>query len=301
MGDYIEHYPALADQVVRFFGIIQKPLILVDATAGSGAHAEYMLKHLPIKKLILIDIDPDAVFHLEDKFGDDPRIEVIHGNFANLDMYVTRRGLEGVDGVLFDFGASYHHFFNPQRGFSFAHESKLDMRFDRSSPGPTAWDVVNLYSRWELKEIFEKYGEFPPHVAERIANHIADERSRFGDINTTTQLAEIVSQVLSPRGKIHPATRVFQAIRIEVNKELENIEKGLDSALKSLLPGGIVQAIAYHSLEDRIVKRKFKEWEKEGLGRRLTKKVVKPSWEDAKRHPTVRSARLRVFQKGVNE
>jgi len=295
------HYPALADKVVHFFKLLSKPLVLLDATAGAGSHAEYILRSLPIEKLILMDLDPDAISYLREKFAGDNRVLIIHGNFADLDKYIAKAGIRGLDGVLFDFGVSYHQIFSPQRGFSFTHDSNLDMRFNRSSSGLTAWDVVNLYSWWELKEILEKYGEFPAHIAERIARKIAEARSWMGNIDTTTQLADIVSQVLSHRGKIHPATRVFQAIRIEVNRELDNIKDGLDAALRSLLPGGIIQAISYHSLEDRIVKQKFREWEKEGFGRRLTKKVVKPSWEEAKEHPTVRSAKLRVFQKEADK
>jgi 16S rRNA (cytosine1402-N4)-methyltransferase len=285
------HIPVMLDETMDFL----RPRdggIYVDCTLGAGGHAERILElSSPSGKLIGIDLDSEAIATAKERlsrFGD--RVTFIHGNFADLTDILGSLGLDKVDGVLMDLGVSWMQLSKPERGFSFRVEAPLDMRMDRGNP-VTAFDVVNTKSEEELCDIFRRYGE--ERWARRIARRIVRSRSR-SPIATTRQLAEIVeSAVPGRRRRIHPATRVFQALRIYVNRELDNLEKGLDSAIEALKPGGRICVISFHSLEDRIVKWRFR---RNPLLKVLTPKPLSPSDEEVEGNPRSRSAKLRVAE-----
>ncbi|HID55575.1 TPA: 16S rRNA (cytosine(1402)-N(4))-methyltransferase RsmH [Candidatus Poribacteria bacterium] len=285
------HIPVLLDEVMCLLNP-KDGGIYVDCTLGAGGHAERILQlSSPGGRLIGIDLDSEAISIARERlkrFGD--RVSFVHANFADLDDILRSLGLEGVDGVLMDLGVSWIQLSDPKRGFSFRMEAPLDMRMDRRAP-LTAYEVVNTKSERELREIFRKYGE--ERWAGRIARRIVRCRER-SPILTTKQLARIVESAVTRRGRIHPATRVFQALRIYVNGELDNLERGLDSAIRWLKPGGRICVISFHSLEDRIVKWKFRGM-KAHL-RIITPKPITPGGEEVKENPRSRSAKLRAAE-----
>jgi 16S rRNA (cytosine1402-N4)-methyltransferase len=203
------------------------------------------------------------------------------------------RGFDAVDGVLLDLGVSMHQLMKPARGFSFASQTRLDMRMDPAM-SLTAWDVVNTYRERDIERILAECGE--EHRARRIARAIAWQREKR-PIETCAQLADVVLSVCGRHGRVHPATRTFQALRIEVNKELEELGKALSSGTGLLKKGGRICVISYHSLEDRIVKHFTREHEKSGRLRILTKKPITPDREEVRRNPSSRSAKLRGAEK----
>ena len=290
----IEHYPVLKDEVIKFFTLIEsgKEYIL-DATVGGGGHSYLILKNFPDKKILGLDKDDYALKRAEEKLREfKGRYILIKSAFKDLDKVLENLNIDKLAGVLFDFGVS-HFQLKLERGFSFQREEPLDMRMDTSQE-LTAYYVVNYYHRWQLEDILKKYGE--EKFAKRIAENIVKERQK-SKIETTKQLADIVYHSYPKKlryGRIHPATKTFQAIRIEVNKELEEIEIGLHKAIEKLDAGGIIQAISFHSLEDRIVKNIFKEYKKLKKLEILTKKPITPSRKEIMENPPSRSAKLRV-------
>ncbi len=269
--------------------------VIIDCTVGEGGHAARLLARLaPGGVLIGLDRDASVLEAARDKlagYGEMARLE--RDNYTNIQEALGRAGLEAADGVLFDLGVNSAQLDNRERGFSFQQDGPLDMRMDPGE-GRTAADLVNRLHRRELEYVIRAYGE--ERYAGRISRRIVEERSR-SPIRTTGRLAEIISRAVPGRGKIHPATRTFQALRLAVNRELENLEQALPAAREVLRPGGRICLIAFHSLEDRIVKHTFRRWAGEGKVRILTARPVRPSEEETRANPRARSARLRAAEK----
>lgn len=232
--------------------------IYVDCTAGGGGHSEEIAKRLKTGRLIAIDRDTDAIAHAGErlkKYGD--RVTLVHGNFKDLKEILKQNGVCGADGILIDLGVSSYQLDEPERGFSYQNDARLDMRMDRSAP-LDAWTVVNTYDEKELARIFFEYGE--ERYSRRIAELIVKRRAQK-PIDTTHELVDIIKQAMPKKAlseKGHPAKRVFQAIRIEVNGELEGLKETLDNIYDCLNIGGTAAIITFHSLEDRMVKQYFK-------------------------------------------
>ncbi len=293
----IEHYSVLKNEVIDFFKFIEsKEPYILDATVGGGGHSYHILKTFPDKKIIGIDKDEYALQRAQERLKEfKGRYILVKSPFKDLDKVLKELKIEKLAGVLFDFGVS-HFQLKMERGFSFKRDEPLDMRMD-TSQDLTAYYVVNYYSKWELERILKEFGE--EKFARKIAENIVKERQK-DKIRTTKQLADIVYKTYPPKlrhGRIHPATKTFQAIRIEVNKELEEIEQGVKKAIELLDKGGIIQTISFHSLEDRIVKNIFKEYKKLKKLEILTKKPITPSEEEIEENPASRSAKLRVGKK----
>lgn len=306
------HKPVMPEEVVHHLKC--KPGgIYVDGTIGGGGHAgEILKKSAPDGRLIGIDRDDDAIAesakHL-DALG--ARTVLVRGNFADLAEILSGLAIERVDGILLDLGLSSHQVDTPERGFSFMSDAPLDMRMDRSR-GPAAHELVNTLSEQELKRIFREYGE--ELMAGKIARAVV-RRRESSPILHTGELAGIVLGTLPPsrrRTRIHPATRVFQALRIAVNDELANLHRVIRDGTELLNEGGRFVIISFHSLEDRIVKNQFRAWEKGctcppdfprcTCGRQprlnvLTRKPVMPGPEETAANPRARSARLRAAER----
>ena len=299
------HVPVLLDEVVALLAP-ERGGLFVDATLGAGGHAEALLSRGARVRLIGIDRDPSALAAARSRlsrFGD--RVTLVQGNFGDLDALLENRG--GADGILADLGVSSMQLDEPARGFSFRRDGPLDMRMDSS--GRTAADVLATSSVEELSRIFREFGE--ERMAAKIARGIVAERKRR-PVATTRQLARIVSDQKGHREKIDPATRVFQALRIEVNQELVALARFLTAAVTRLNAGGRLAVIAYHSLEDRLVKEAFRRESGVCLcpprlpacvcGARaalrvLTRRPLRPGEAEKRRNPRSRSARLRVAEK----
>jgi 16S rRNA (cytosine1402-N4)-methyltransferase len=290
-----EHKPVMLNQVVSLF-CEASPQLLVDGTLGLGGHAEALLRALP--NLVLVGMDGDQhALHLAKRrllcFED--RINLVHSPYCEMREVLKDLGYEKVDGVFLDLGLSSLQVDDAERGFSFVADGPLDMRMDRESEF-SAWNVVNQYSQEDLERVIREYGE--ERWARRIALKIVEAR-QISAINTTAELADLVAKAIPRRfhpRRIHPATRTFQAIRIEVNRELECLEAFLGAIPGLLNPGGRVVVVSFHSLEDRMVKHAFRNMENQGLGRRITKRPLRPTEEEIDTNPRARSAKLRCFE-----
>lgn len=271
----------------------------IDATLGGAGHTAEILKCGG--KVLGIDVDEDALAFVRQDLGlkiKDLRIgnELVlaKGNFKDIDKIAKEHGFDNVAGILFDLGISGHHVDMPERGFSFQKEGPLDMRMDQEL-SVKAGDLVNALTKGELEELLVKFGEEP--FARVIATHIVEARKQKR-IETTTELAEIVKKAVPYVKKgISPATKVFQALRIAVNDELNSIIEALPKAITILESGGRLAVISFHSLEDRIVKRTFLEFAEKGLGTIVTKKPIIPTEEEISINNRSRSSKLRVFEK----
>ncbi len=269
--------------------------VILDCTLGEGGHALRLLPLLaPGGFLLGLDRDSSALAVAGQKlagYGDLLRIE--RANYTELQEALGRAGIESVDGVLFDLGVNSSQLDNADRGFSFQNDGPLDMRMNTAA-GQTAADLVNRTNRKDLEWLIREYGE--ERFAGRISRRIVEERGK-NPIRTTGRLAEIISRAVPGRGKIHPATRTFQALRLAVNEELECLNRALPLAREILRPGGRICLIAFHSLEDRIVKHTFRRWAGEEKVKILTRKPVRPREEEVRVNPRSRSARLRAAEK----
>lgn len=268
--------------------------VYVDATVGGGGHTEAILRTLPGVRIFAIDQDPDALQAAAERLaGVADRMEFVHGNFRELRRLVS---VDQVDGVLFDLGVSSPQLDRTERGFSYHGDAPLDMRMDPTGER-TAFRFVNMAEGHELTRVLREYGE--ERWASRIAQFIVEAR-RQEPIRTTGRLVELVKAAIPASARRtggHPARRTFQAIRMWVNQELESLDDGLDEAQKLLAPGGIIAVISFHSLEDRMVKRRFRQWDAAGVGRILTKKPIATPINEEESNPRSRSAKLRGFQK----
>ncbi len=230
--------------------------IYVDCTAGGGGHSAAILEHLNENgKMVLFDQDPDAIETVTNRFRGDERVYIVHSNFSDISSQLDKLGVDKVDGIVADLGVSSHQLDKAERGFSFHNDAPLDMRMSQS--GKSAEDVVNTYTKNELQNVISRYGE--EKFADRVANAIVNAREKER-ITTTLQLAEIVANAIPAkfRRNGHPARKTFQAIRIEINRELEVLENTLPVMFERLKAGGVLSIITFHSLEDRIVKDYFK-------------------------------------------
>ncbi|TMK83856.1 MAG: 16S rRNA (cytosine(1402)-N(4))-methyltransferase RsmH [Actinobacteria bacterium] len=294
------HVPVLAEAVVRYAVPSPGARSVIDCTVGAGGHAAALLRAMgPAGRLLGIDRDPDALRLAADRlaaFGD--QVRLVHGNFAELGEIVTQSGWGPSDAVVYDFGLSSMHVDRPERGFSYQHDAPLDMRMDTTAP-LSAYDVVNTYDERHLARVIRSYGE--ERWASRIAQFIVAARKRR-PIATTGELVEVIrAAVPSAARRVgpHPARRTFQALRLEVNKELEAIQASLPQASAELSPGGRLVALSYHSGEDRLVKRFMRE-EASGEAPRLrllTRKPERPSEEEIARNPRASAARLRAAER----
>jgi len=265
----------------------------VDATIGPGGHSEAILTLIGTGgKLIGIDRDNEALRIVQGKLSD-KRVILRKGNFSDMENLLNKDGITEVDGILFDLGISMVQMKDIERGLSFISDKRLDMRMDREQP-LSAWDVVRRYPVKELERIFREFGE--ERLSRKIAEAIVRER-RIRPIDTCSALSEIVERVYGGRGRVHPATKTFQALRIEVNKELEELQKGLDSSIRIMKKGGRLCVISYHSLEDRIVKHFIARSSKEGSLKVITKKPLTPGSEEIRSNPSSRSAKLRAAER----
>jgi 16S rRNA (cytosine1402-N4)-methyltransferase len=286
--------------------------IYVDATVGLGGHAQEILgKIQPGGLLIGIDRDKEALEKAQSRLVQvSGGFRLLHDNFKNLPLILNNLAVNPVDGILIDLGVSSYQLLSPERGFSFQSDAMLDMRMDRTQQW-TAADLVNSMSESELADIIYRYGE--ERLSRRIAAAIVHERSRT-PITRCTQLADIVSRAYRVRGhqNIHPATKTFQSLRIAVNRELEGLEEFLTEAFGFLKPGARMVVIAFHSLEDRIVKKSFRrlagqcicdappdlcQCPRQVLARLLTSRPMTPSPEELAINPRARSARLRSLER----
>lgn len=282
--------------------------IYVDGTAGGAGHSSEIAKKLSSGKLYALDRDPDAVAIASERLKNLPAL-VIKTNFSNMKEVLEERGIEKVDGILLDLGVSSYQLDTAERGFSYHKDAPLDMRMSKS--GITAAEVVNTFSEKELSDIFFRFGE--EKFSNRIASKIAEAR-KLNKIETTLQLAEIISEAVpaAARRDGHPARKCFQALRIAVNGELDALAEALDKCFTMLNKDGVMAIITFHSLEDRMVKQKFKEYctgctcppdfpicvcGKTPRGRLMTKKPIEPSFEELSENPRSRSAKLRVIIK----
>ncbi len=281
--------------------------IYVDCTLGGGGHSELILRRIqPNGRLIAFDVDEDAIKASSERLKDYKNLTIVKDSYTNIKKVLQNLGIEKITGgVLFDLGASYHQFNKGERGFSFSKEAPLDMRFNQDSDF-SASDVVNTYREDDLVRIFSEYGE--ERFSKRIAKKIVEQR-KLKKLETTTELANlIVNCTPHIKTSIHPATRVFQAIRIEVNNELTNVKNTLNDVLDLLDFGAIISVISFHSLEDRLVKNLFKYHSQRchcdktqmickcppPVLELVTKKPIVASDEEISANPPSRSAKLRV-------
>ena len=305
--DDFKHYTVMLNEAVDALEC-QDGKIYVDCTLGGGGHSELILKRIsPNGRLIAFDIDDEAINHAKNRLKDYSNLTIVKSSYVNIKQELKKLGIDKITGgVILDLGASYHQLTKGERGFSFSKDALLDMRFDMDAEF-SAYDVVNKYSEDDLVRIFSEYGE--ERFSKRIAKKIVETR-RIKAIRTTKELADLIIEA-TPRVKsnIHPATRVFQAIRIEVNNELKNVNFVLHDILDLLTEGGIISVISFHSLEDRIVKQIFKyESSKCRCNEMIckcpppkielvNKKPIMASEEEIKENPPSRSAKLRVVRK----
>jgi 16S rRNA (cytosine1402-N4)-methyltransferase len=279
------HIPVLSQEVITGLNI-QPGGNYLDLTVGGGGHSRLILETAEDVKVTCVDQDEDALKAAKEnlsEFGD--RVKFIHSNFANYQFLEST-----YDGILADLGVSSYHLDHPERGFSFRNTANLDMRMNQQQ-SLTAGDIINEWDEKELADIFFKYGE--ERLSRRIARRIVEKRP----FDTTTELANAIAYSVPPKyrhGRIHPATRVFQALRIAVNDELKVLETLIEKAPNALIPGGRIAIISFHSLEDRPVKHGLRN--SDSL-RVLTKKPIIATEEEIKQNPRSRSAKLRIAEK----
>ncbi len=286
------HFPVLKKEVLHYLNPRENENF-IDCTFGEGGHSLAILEeNKPRGKVLGIERDQQVC----KKFKEiNSRLALVNDSYTNLEHIVKEKNFKEVKGILFDFGMSSWHLEESKRGFSFQRNEKLDMRYNLEND-LTCWEIINNWSQEEIKSTLKDYGE--ERFAERIAKRIILEREKE-EIKTTFQLAEIIRKSVpyKYKSRINFATRVFQALRIAVNNELENVSEGLEQALRIVKGDGIITAISFHSLEDRIVKHFFKNKAKENLVEILTKKPIIAEEEEIKINPRSRSAKLRAIKK----
>lgn len=289
----IQHRPVLLREALEFLNV-RPDGTYIDATLGGGGHAEEILKRLEGGRLLAIDRDPAALALARERLSAyREKLIVRQGNFGQIEVLHQATGLPPADGLLADLGLSSIELEDAARGFSFNLAGPLDMRMGPDA-ATTADELVNYAAEKELADLIYKFSE------ERHSRRIARAIVKARPIRTTTELAQVVTRAIPSRAglhQIHPATRTFMALRLAVNRELENLECFLSQALGVVAPEGRVVFLTFHSLEDRIVKNAFRGWKQEGRARVLTKHVVRPSEEEVRTNPRARSAKLRAAEK----
>lgn len=299
---YALHQPVMLNEVLEFLDVKPKHWY-IDATFGRGGHTQAILDKQG--NVLAIDQDQEAIKYAQqqfEKFINEERLIVVQQNFSQLTQAVSllpagQAETAPITGILFDFGTSLDQIRAPSRGFSFdRHEDPLDMRMNQEL-GVTAADLLTVLSKKQLADMFKELGgeSQANKIASAIDRHRGKDRSQR--ITTVGELLKIIDQVKERRSHLHPATKVFQALRIAVNSELDSIKQALPQALDVLVSGGAVVTIAFHQGEDSIVKHLFKEWEQEGKGEILSKKPLQPSAAETSNNPSARSAKLRAFKK----
>lgn len=298
------HKSVLFDEAIKALDLNENKII-VDGTAGGGGHSGEIAK--TAKRVISIDQDPDAIAVLNERLGDKKNVTIVHDNYSNIKNIISNLNIEKIDGLLLDLGVSSFQLDTAERGFSFHKDAPLDMRMSKS--GLSAYDVVNNYDERQLADIIYRYGE--EKFSRRIAANIVKARAEK-PIETTFELVDIIKSSMPQKAMrdAHPARRTFQAIRIEVNAELDVLKSTLEDAFDILAPGGRIAIITFHSLEDRIVKEQFAKWcqgctcPKEfpvcvcgNKPKGKTFKSISPSKEELEENPRARSSRLRIFEK----
>ena len=298
------HKSVLFDEAIKALDLNENKII-VDGTAGGGGHSGEIAKRA--KRVISIDQDPDAIAVLNERLGDKENVTIVHDNYSNIKNIISNLNIEKIDGLLLDLGVSSFQLDTAERGFSFHKDAPLDMRMSKS--GLSAYDVVNNYDERQLADIIYRYGE--EKFSRRIAANIVKARAKK-PIETTFELVDIIKSSMPQQAMrdAHPARRTFQAIRIEVNAELDVLKSTLEDAFDILAPGGRIAIITFHSLEDRIVKEQFAKWcqgctcpkefpvcvcGKKPKGKAF--KSISPSKEELEENPRARSSRLRIFEK----
>lgn len=309
MDNHEYHKPVLYKETIENI-IDKRPLIYVDCTLGGGGHTEGILKNsTEDSKVIAIDQDDQAIKFAKKRLEKyENKLQIFKDNFKNLDTVIYLGGYEKVDRILMDIGVSSTQLDDIERGFSYKYEAKLDMRMNRDLK-ISAWDVVNKFSEKEIADIIYKYGEEPK--SRKIAKNIVEYRKNKS-IDTTIELSNIVIKSIGKSMKKHPSKRTFQAIRIFVNKELEVLEEAMDKAINLLNDKGKLLIITFHSLEDRMVKEKFRKYENpctcpsdfpvcicenKSLGKVLTKKPIVAKDEELNENNRAHSAKLRIFER----
>ena len=306
-----KHIPIMLDEVIEGLNIKENG-IYVDGTLGGAGHSLEITKRLENGKLIGIDQDENALMKAKEVLSSySDRVILVHDNYENIDSILQELNIPKVDGILLDLGVSSHQLDEGERGFSHSKDAILDMRMDRTREF-SAWDVVNKYSEKELEDIIWNYGE--DRWAKRIAEFIVKERKEK-PIDTTLELVSAIKKAIPKKVRMeggHPAKKTFQAIRIEVNRELEVLNSSIPKMVDLLNPGGRIAIITFHSLEDRIVKNCFKELYKDCIcppnipqcmcnKKReieiITRKPITASKEELKANPRSRSAKLRIAEK----
>lgn len=266
----------------------------IDGTIGGGGHAQEILE---LGGIVLgIDQDQAAIEHLKKKFESEEaekRVILVNGNFADIGTIAEENQFNQVDGILLDLGVSSFQIDQSGRGFTFNNTEPLDMRMDNRNK-LSAYEIVNKYGEDELRVIFARYGEI--READEVAHAIV-ERRKTGEITTSSELSEVVNQVIKQTGKTNPSTRVFQAIRIAVNDEIENLKMGLDAGFKLLKTGGRFEIISFHSLEDRVTKLFFLKLVQEGKAKFVNKKPIIAGEQEIHENRRSRSAKLRIIEK----
>lgn len=307
-----KHKPVMLDEVIQ--GLNIKPDgIYIDCTMGGGGHSSVIASHLTTGKLIGFDRDEDAIKVCLEKFKDNKNVEVIKSNYKDAPQILREMGITQIDGVLIDLGVSSYQIDNGERGFSFLHEGKLDMRMDREQT-LSAYEVVNTYSKERLLEILYKYGE--EDNARKIVDNIISHR-QIEPIKTTTKLKEIIEECYPKKllyGKGGVSKKTFQAIRIEVNGELLGLEECLNEFVDMLADGGRMAVITFHSLEDRIAKNVFKDCttgcicppktpicicNHKAKGILISRKPIIASQEELQENSRSSSAKLRIFERHI--
>lgn len=285
------HTPVLLKEAIDALQI-RKGFRYIDGTLGGGGHAELILEKGGY--VLAIDRDEDAIQTVRKKLNNKKELTIFKGNFRDIREIAEKSGFVDCDGILLDLGTSVHQLRDSLRGFSFKSHDKLDMRMDKSQDF-SALEIINKWSKNELIDIFERYGEESEAV--EVAEQIVKER-KSSEIIYADDLAEIISKAKKRKeAGIHPATQVFQAIRIAVNDELNALKDALRSGIEILGGGGRIVIISFHSLEDRVVKQAFKDFEKKEKGKIITKKPISASAAEIKINKKARSAKLRVFEK----
>ncbi len=294
------HKTVLLNETIDGLNLHGKNPVVLDGTFGGGGHSELLCKKYKGIKLIALDQDKAVFEKIEDKFKDfGCNISFINANFRDLDKVLAKENIKEIDGIILDLGLSSDQLEASGRGFSFLKNEplKMTMKASPQSDDLTAYDIVNSWSEENLATIIYGYGE--ERFSRKIAKGIVDARHQKKLENTFDLVAVIEKAVPGPykRGRIHFATKTFQAIRIAVNDELNTLSEALEKGFKVLKTNGRMAIISFHSLEDRIVKRFYKNKEKEGKAKLINKKIIKANTEEIKANPKSRSAKLRILEK----